>query len=239
MQNRHWSTIGTPIQYKEEKRERSKKTMSGHASYDDAFDTKYGYPHKVPLLIADEKTLRGYGNIVRCFEDEEIEITTWPQQGWRPVEPGTGKCGGIRSDNFVYNWEGEFLKAWNRAVPNGQYVTGRLPRNVEPNNRTSVLVREANYHPDGGQLFFPQNGDAFVALLALPTDDVTPEHFRAFYCDGTFGIQIHANIWHQPVYPIADNATFLGKQGAVHACMVVDFPKEFGKYLSVPLRPEK
>ena len=96
-------------------------------------------------------------------------------------------------------------------------------------------MREANYHPDGGQVFFPSNGDPFVALLALPTDDIKLDHFKAFYFDGSFGVQIHADIWHQPIYPINDEATFLGKQGAVHACVAVDTVEEFGEYLLVPL----
>ena len=32
-----------------------------------------------------------------------------------------------------------------------------------------------------------RSGEAFVALLALPNDDVTAQDFVAFYCDGTFG----------------------------------------------------
>ena len=155
--------------------------------------------------------------------------------GWRQLCPNTGDQGGEVSGDFVYKWVQDQCTAVNNAV-GGDYVTGRLPSNVSPSNRTHVLVREANYHPDGGQVFFPANGDAFVALLALPTDDVKLEDFRAFYFDGTFGVQIHADIWHQPVYPIKDEATFLGKQGAVHACVAVDTVDEFGKYLLVPLK---
>ena len=144
--------------------------------------------------------------------------------------------GGIVSGDFIYQWEGDVCKAVNKAV-GGDYVTGRLPQGSNSSNRTHVLVREANYHPDGGQVFFPENGDAFVACLALPGDDVKPENFVAFYCNGSFGIQIHADIWHQPVYPINDSAVFKGKQGAVHACVCVDTADEFNKYLLVPLKP--
>ena len=142
--------------------------------------------------------------------------------------------GGECSGDFLYKWTGDQCTAINKAV-GGDYVTGRLPRNVSPCNRTHVLVRKANYHPDGGQVFYPKNKDPFIAVLALPTDDIKPENFQAFYFDGSFGVQIHADIWHQPVYPINDEASFLGKQGAVHACVVVDTAEEFGKYLLVPL----
>ena len=156
--------------------------------------------------------------------------------GWRKLCPGTGVNAGEVSGNFTYKWVRDQCTAINEAV-GGDYVTGRLPSNVSPSKRTHVLVREANYHPDGGQVFFPRDGGAFIALLALPTDDIKLEDFRAFYFDGSFGVQIHADIWHQPVYPVNDEATFLGKQGAIYACVVVDTVDEFGRYLLVPLTP--
>ena len=42
------------------------------------------------------------------------------------------------------------------------------------------------------KVFYPTNGDSFVALLALPGDDVTPRDFVAFYFDGSCGLQIKA-----------------------------------------------
>ena len=44
------------------------------------------------------------------------------------------------------------------------------------------------------------------------------------------GIHIDTNVWHQPVYPIGDEATFYGKQGAVHACVAYDSVEEHGKW---------
>ena len=58
------------------------------------------------------------------------------------------------SGDFEYRWEGDLLKAINKAVPDGDYVTGRLPSDVTPQRRTHVLTREANYHPDGGQVVY-------------------------------------------------------------------------------------
>jgi len=52
---------------------------------------------------------------------------------------------------------------------------------------------------------------------------------------GNFGVQIHPGIWHQPVFPLAERAVFRDKQGKVHACVAVDFVKEFSTYLLVPL----
>lgn len=165
-------------------------------------------------------------------------ITAWPASGWRQVSTGSGVGAGIVSGSFLYKWEGEFLKASNKAVADGDYITGRLPRETSSSNRTHVLVREANYHPDGGQVFYPVKAEPFVVLLALPGDDVTPEDFVAFYFDGSFGLQIKADIWHQPVYPVKDQAHFYGKQGAIHACVVMDTVEEFGKFMKVPLKSD-
>ena len=210
--------------------------MSGYASYDEAHDAKYGSPHKVPIVIGNKASLQGYGRLVHDFDEEVVEITTWPQLGRRPIHPGTGNQGGVTSGDFIYTWKGDQLTAQNQAV-GGDYVTGRLPPGGSVSNRQCVLTREANYHPDGGQVFFPKDGAAFVLLLALPGDDVKLEDFVAFYFDGSCGVQIHANIWHQPAFPISDRAAFRGKQGKVHACVCMDSVNEFGKFLLVPLTP--
>jgi ureidoglycolate hydrolase len=98
------------------------------------------------------------------------------------------------------------------------------------------LIWRANYHPDGGQLIYPMRGQSFVVPLALPGDDVAPERFVTFWCDGRHGLYIHPNVWHGAFVPLDDHAEFLDRQGRVHARVSVDFPKEFGCYLAAPLR---
>ena len=211
---------------------------TGFASYDDALDPKHGAPHDVPLIIATDESFKDFGRLVHSFDDEEVWITKWPQEGWRPICPGTGDQGGVAAGEFEFHWEGDLLCGLNKSVTVDPYTVGRLPRGVSPANRTHVLAREANYHPDGGQVFFPKNGEAFVMMLALPGDNVKLEDFVAFYVDGSFGVQIKAYVWHQPAFPIPDRTVLLGKQGKVHACAKVDTVEEFGVYLKVPLKPE-
>ncbi|HUC11104.1 MAG TPA: ureidoglycolate lyase [Stellaceae bacterium] len=93
----------------------------------------------------------------------------------------------------------------------------------------------ANYHPDGGQMFYPLHGESFIVPLALPGDEVRPEQFVSFYCGGSCSLYIHPNIWHGAVVPLADTAQLLDRQGRVHARVSVDFAKEFGCYLATPL----
>lgn len=197
--------------------------------------------HEVPLVRADALSLEGYGHVVDDFAGAEPTIVTWPRPGWRPIVDGTGNEGGWVEDSFAIERRGEVLHALNHAVGRS-YVTGwfadpaEASEAREPRDTARVLTHEANYHPDGGQIFLPRDGVAFVALLARPGDDVTPESFVALWCDGTFGVHIDPGVWHQPMFPVEARAVFDNRQGRVHACVAVDIVTEFGCYLSVPLR---
>jgi len=196
--------------------------------------------HAVPRVVASAETLRGYGRIVRDFAAGTVTIVTWPQPGWRPVVPGTGNEGGVVEDCFEMVRRGEVQHAVNRAVGRS-YITGWFadPATASEGRAAAdtsrIFTHEANYHPDGGQIFFPRDGAPFVALLAKPGDDVKPADFVAFQCDGSFGIHVDPGVWHQPMFPLGPSATFDDKQGRVHACIAVNFVSEFGCYLEVPL----
>ncbi len=196
--------------------------------------------HEAPLVTASEASLAGYGRLVET-PDFPIEIVRWPARGWRPVDANSGDQGGVTEGLFEFAWRGETLYARNNAV-GGSYLFGwstwpDVAASEGPVTlRDRALIWRANYHPDGGQLIFPVNGQSFVAPMALPGDDVTPEAFTAFWCDGSRGLYIHPNVWHGAFVPHDDEAVFLDRQGRVHARVSVDFAKEFGCYLAVPLR---
>ena len=120
----------------------------------------------------------------------QIYITPWPVQGRRPLLEDTGIGASVVYGENEHHWVGDRNFSTNKAVEWGTWCSGRLPADVTPDNRTHVLSRDANYHPDSGQVWFPAHGEAFVMLLALPTDDVTPEDFVAFYFDGSVGLQV-------------------------------------------------
>jgi len=96
-----------------------------------------------------------------------------------------------------------------------------------------------NYHPDGGQLFYPLDNKPFIVPVALPGDDLKPEKVIAFWCDGDRGLYIHPNIWHEGIFPGEDNQKFLDRQGRVHARGRCHIGREFGVYLSCPLNEDK
>jgi hypothetical protein len=197
--------------------------------------------HETPVIAATEASLKGYGCLVDDPRAHPIEIVRWPAQGWRPIDTNSGDQGGIAEGLFESCWKGETLYARNNAVGDS-YLFGwsTWPEEAATSGsdrpRERALLWRANYHPDGGQLFYPLDGSTFVVPLALPGDDVTPDQFVSFWCSGNRGLYLHPNVWHGPVVPLDDEAKFLDRQGRVHARVSVDFVKEFGCYLAAPLR---
>jgi ureidoglycolate lyase len=197
--------------------------------------------HETPVVLASDETLAGYGCTVEDPHEFPVEIVRWPARGWRPIDENSGDQGGVTEGSFELWWRGDTLFAHNHAVGDSYlFAWSTWPDEAtdEPAGpRERALVWRANYHPDGGQLFHPRNGERFVVPLALPGDHVEPGDFVAFLCDGTRGLYVHPDVWHGPILPLDDRATLLDRQGRVHARVSVDFPKEFGCYLSVPLTP--
>ena len=198
---------------------------------------------QVPLVVATADSVAVYGCLVDDPNGFEIEIVRWPAQGWRPVDEDTGDEGGFVEGVFEGEWRGDVLYGTNDAV-GGHYVLGwstdpqaaSALRQTVP--RRQVLLWHLNYHPDGGQLFFPLDGQPFVVPVALPGDDLRLETIIAFWCDGSQGLYIHPNIWHEGIFPVGDKQRFLDRQGRVHARISCDIGKEFGVYLAVPLGQE-
>jgi ureidoglycolate lyase len=195
---------------------------------------------ETPVVEATAASLQGLGLLVDEPHSFPIEIVRWPAGGWRPVDANSGDQGGVAEGEFEFWWRGDTLFAHNAAVGD-RYLFGwsRWPEEAAAEGptrpRERALIWRANYHPDGGQLFWPRQGGGFVIPLALPGDDVTPASFVSFRVEGRQGLYIHPGVWHGAVVPLSDHAVFLDRQGRVHARVSVDFPKEFGCYLAVPL----
>ena len=193
----------------------------------------------MPMVAATGESLDGYGCLVDDAESFPIEIVRWPAQGRRPVDADTGSEAGTTQGVFVSEWQGDVLFGRNEAV-GGHYILayGREPAEADrTHNRDPerMLLWHANYHPDGGQLFFPLEKRPFVVPLALPGDDTKPQDFVCFVFDGSHGLYIHPNIWHDGVFSIRGTQRFFDKQGAVHARVSIDFAREFGCLLEARL----
>ncbi len=195
---------------------------------------------EVPLIRATRQSIKGFGEMVRDPKTHKVEIATWPAPGWRKLDANTGNEGGTTEGTFACAWRGNELVGSNEAV-GGRYVLGfRDPPDTvardAPRSTSRVLLWHCNYHPDGGQFFWPLDGKPFVVPAAPPGDDVKPEDFVAFWSDGTHGIYLHPNIWHEGPFPTAETGgRYFDKQGKVHARISCDIAREFGVLLGVPL----
>ena len=194
---------------------------------------------RMPVRVATQEALQGYGRLVDDPARCAIQIVRWRAQGWRPVDDDTGDQGGTTEGVFVSEWKGDILFGRNEAV-GGDYIlayaTDPEPADTEHARAPErMLLWHANYHPDGGQLFFPLERVPFFVPLALPGDDVRPESFVCFRFDGTQGLYIHPEVWHEGVFALSGTQRFFDKQGAVHARVSVDFAREFGCLLEATI----
>lgn len=194
---------------------------------------------KIPIVEATAESVKGYGWLVDDPAKCTIEITRWPAQGWRRVDTDCGDEGGTTEGVFYSEWKGDILYGSNEAV-GGHYVLGyatdpELASGDSNNKPEKILIWHANYHPDGGQMFFPLDDQPYLVPVALPGDDISPDQFICFLCKGNQGLYIHANIWHEGVFSIHGKQRFLDRQGAVHARVSVNFAKEFNCLLEIDL----
>jgi hypothetical protein len=186
----------------------------------------------MPIVEATATSLDGYGRLVDDPAECRVEIVQWPTRGARPIDADTGDQGGTTEGIFVSEWRGDILYGRNEAV-GGHYILAyaTAPEHARADHDDTprrMLLWHANYHPDGGQLFFPLDRRPFYVPLALPGDDVRPERFVCFRFSGAQGLYIHPDIWHEGVFALAGTQRFFDKQGAVHARVSVDFAREFG-----------
>ena len=194
---------------------------------------------QMPILEATNPALTGYGFLVDDPNDCQIEIVRWPAQGARPVDEDSGDQGGTTEGVFVSEWRGDILYGRNEAV-DGHYILAYAcdPESANTHHASlpdRMMLWHANYHPDGGQLFFPLDRAPFYVPLALAGDDVTPDRFVCFRFDGRQGLYIHPNIWHEGVFTLQGTQRFFDRQGAVHARVSVDFAREFGCLLEAQI----
>ncbi len=185
----------------------------------------------IPVVEATDETLKGFGFLVDDPEQVKVEVVRWPAQGWRPVDTDSGDEAGTTEGTFDADWRGDVLYGRNSAV-GGHYILGYgvdpgRAREDHSNDPENLLLWHANYHPDGGQLFFPLDPAPFVVPLAKPGDDIKPEDFVCFWFGGDRGLYIHPNVWHEGVFATRGRQRFFDRQGAVHARVSVDFAREF------------
>jgi hypothetical protein len=123
----------------------------------------------------------------------------------------------------------------------------------------------SDYHPDGGQLFFPRVPNSsesdktsdsninntldspetseskfpFFVCLGKNTygDDIKPENMRGFKIPAGKGVYIHPGTWHNGVYINREYSpkTVFTRQGRVHARVSCSWAAEFDSLLRMKL----
>jgi hypothetical protein len=186
----------------------------------------------MPVVDATDAALAGYGRLVSDPDECRVEIVRWPATGRRPVDDDSGDQAGTTQGVFTSEWQGDVLFGRNEAV-GGHYVLAYATDPTEADTSHArdparMLLWHANYHPDGGQLFFPLEDVPYYVPLALPGDDVQPRQFVCFRCAGSAGLYVRPGVWHEGVFARRGRQRFFDQQGAVHARVSVDFAREFG-----------
>jgi len=223
----------------------------------------------VPLTPAtDEEALAAVGAHLVSSRDEisiekgNFDITPWPVSGWRQLDPDTGDEAGTTEGLFEVEWVGDNFFGHNLAIgsSSNRYLDGLgcLPEHASPhgtdkNRHTSdesfIYLWMSDYHPDGGQLFWPEANEdkstavPFVVCLGPAScgDDIRPEDMRAFAVPPGYGIYLNPGTWHNGVYvhraaaPQGKPAQFLTRQGRVHARVSCSWAAEFGTLLRLKL----
>merc|ERR1719240_288137 len=212
--------------------------------------------HDVPIKWATNENLKGMGFVVKdpsefTVQNKRFEIVPWPVSGWRPLDPGTGDEAGTTEGKFDIYWDGDFLYGKNHTIATtaNHYLLGYSKdpsecksrgRGLGPETSPShVALWYSDYHPDGGQLFYPEDGQPFVTNLCRPKgDNIRPQDMCAFYVPAGYGVYIHPGVWHNAVYTHPSTGaerTFFNRQGKIHGRVSVNWAAEFGKLLRVPL----
>jgi Ureidoglycolate lyase len=171
----------------------------------------------MPVVDATPAAFDGFGKLVANPSECSIEIVQWPAVGSRPIDPGTDDEASTAKSTFVSEWRGDILYGRNEAVGGNCILSYATESDTALDDHADaperMLLWHADYHPDGGQLFFPLDDRPFYVPLALPGDDISPESFVCFRFDGQQGLYIHPNIWHEGVFSNVSPASSYG--GAV------------------------
>ena len=164
----------------------------------------------------------------------------WPAQGWRPVDANSGDQGGVTEGLFEFAW---LRRHPVRPQPCGgrqlpvrlEHLAGGRGRRARPAARAGAdLARQLPSRRRPADLADARPELRRPARAARRRRDAGRASPASGATDRAASTS-RPNVWHGAFVPHDDDATFLDRQGRVHARVSVDFPKEFGCYLAVPL----
>jgi hypothetical protein len=123
--------------------------------------------------------------------------------------------GSIVGGTFRCQWDGSILRCKNNAVESDPYEIAMKM------DEKRFVTREVNHHPDSSQHFIPFETKKFGMFLGSPCADASSVKFYLF--DGTTGVMIHPEVWHQPPVPLdGKSMMFYTQQARSHNCVIYD-----------------
>lgn len=72
-----------------------------------------------------------------------------------------------------------------------------------------IQIRQFERHLLVTQAFIPLQNQAFLQIVAEPTDNINPYSIRAFILDGSMGVAMHRGTWHVEFFPIGAVGNFV------------------------------
>ena len=102
-------------------------------------------------------------------------------------------------------------------------------------------ITHLNHHRNSTQALIPLDGKACLVVVAPPAATFEQasdlRQVRAFLCDGSVGINIGLNTWHQALLPLGPEMKMVNLQGVnstedTHTC---DFQSRFDTVIEVTL----
>ena len=199
-------------------------------------DIPAGLRIDVPLVRASP-IAEGFGEIVRDPK-HRIEIVPWPLAGWPSSMPAPATRAARPRASSPANGGATSLRGATRrsaATMSSAFANCRRSRGPARAGDGRVLLWHCNYHPDGGQFFWPIDGQPFVVPVALPA---TISSRRTSSPSGRTAASASISIptsGTRACFRSTPTGRFFDKQGKVHARVSCDLAREFGMLLDVPL----
>jgi len=72
-----------------------------------------------------------------------------------------------------------------------------------------VSITFLERHPLGSQAIFPLCSQGMMIVVAPAGELISPDDIRAFYSNGTQGVNFHAGIWHMPIIALEPAQAFM------------------------------
>ena len=72
-----------------------------------------------------------------------------------------------------------------------------------------IHIEGMERHPLSSQAFMPLSPISFLVVVAAPTEELQPEHLRAFITNGRQGVNYRRGIWHHALLALQAPSDFL------------------------------